>query len=219
MKRSVLATLLLSVLLAILGCAATKVQQVWIDETYLAGRPKNVLVIAALNQPTARRMMESEFAKRLKKGGVSATESFRVIDSDEIESSEARKAVVAKIRELGTDAVLLTRVAGIRKSTETIPGMTITAGYGFPYGVGGSSAYASVGYTFPGPSAPTTQGYSKEREFLALETQLFDVRTEKLIWAVRTETRLTGPPQEEIAPYVSLVARKLFDDRIFREKF
>ncbi len=209
-RRAALSLLLLA---SLSGCAATQVQQVWRDDSYHGAKPQKLLVIAMVSNQTVRRTIESGFAKRFRDRGMSATESFRVIENNEIGSNEAREAVIAKIRELGIEALVLTQVAGVRKAEETIPGMTITRGVGLPTGSYGAwGGYTAVVASFPGPTAPTTQGYAHERKFLALETRVFDVRTEDLIWAVRTETRLNGAPQEEIDPYVTLVVRKLFSE-------
>ncbi len=210
--RIVSRTVLWIALLAALGaCASTQVQQVWRDDAYRGKRPQKLLVIAVVGNQTVRRTIESEFAKKFRDRGMSATESFRVSETNEIGSNEAREAILAKMQELGIEALVLTRTAGIRKESETIPGMTITRGVGLPTGSYGSwGGYSAVVASFPGPTAPTTQGYSHERKFLALDTQVYDVRTQDLIWALRTETRLNGAPQEEIGPYISLVVGRLF---------
>jgi hypothetical protein len=217
MNRSVLVAILLCVVLVSIGCASMQVKQVWIDETYQGGHPKNVLVIAVMKQPTTRRMMESEFAKQFKKQGISAVESFRALTTDTLEGDAARDSIVAAVKERGIDAVLTVRSAGSRIEERNIPGMTITTGVGMPYGSYGAwGGYTTVMASFPEPSAPTTQGYSAEQKFLSLETQLYDVRTEKLIWSALSEMRITGPPQEEINAFVSLMSRELFRAKPFR---
>ena len=211
------ALLLLALLPALSGCASTKVREVWRDEAY-GGHPKSVLVVAVMKNLTVQRQFESEFAKRLKERGIKAVESFRVLpDGVALEGDAGREAVVAAIKEQGIDAVLLTRVTGRRTQKEEIPGMTITAGYGYPYGGAGAwGGYAGVGYTFGGPSKPTTQGYSHETMFLDIETHLFDAKAEKLIWGARSETRVAGPPQEQIVPYVENVCRILLHEPFLR---
>jgi hypothetical protein len=211
-------TLLPVVLLALSGCASTKVKEVWRDDAY-HGHPKSVLVIAVMKDATVQRMFESGFAKRLKEHGAKAVESFRVLpEGTKLEGDAGRDAVVAAIKEQGFDAVLLTRVTGRRSDVRDIPGMTITAGFGYPYGsygAWGSYAGASIPIYSSEPMAPTTQGYSHETKFLDVESHLFDAKTEKLIWGARTETRVTGPAQEEIIPYIDLVTRELFHAHIF----
>jgi hypothetical protein len=203
-------SLFLVIFLLMTGCAATQVQQVWTDETSPGGRLNSVFIIVPVNQPSTRRMFETEFARYFKSHGNKAVESFREVELETFYDKGSRDAVLAKLREQGIDAVLLTRVVDHRTKENIIPGMTITAGYGM------WGASAGVGYTFGGPSTPTTQSYSREETFVGLETNLFDAKTEKLLWSIRTETRITGNPQEEIKPYVGLVAEKLFRAKWFK---
>jgi hypothetical protein len=209
--------LLLALLLALTGCTSAKVREVWRDEAY-QGRPKSVLVIAIMGNATVQRTFESEFAKRLKGSGIGAVERFRVLpEGTSLEGDQGRDAVVAVIKEQGFDAVLITRITGRRSDVRDIPGMTITTGYGYPYGSYGAwGGYTAVVGSFPDGAAPTTQGYSHESKFLDIETHLFDTRAEKLIWAVRSELRITGPPQEEIGPYVSKVSGILLSEKFLK---
>ena len=202
-------SLLLVSCLVMAGCAATKVQQVWMDETSPGVRLNSVLIIVLVREPSTRRMFESEFAKYFKHRGIKTFESFRDLEIETFYDKGSRDAFLAKMKERGSDAVLLTRLVDQRTKVEIIPGMTITTGIGM---WGGSSAVVA---SFPGPPAPTTQSYSHEQTFLGLETDVFDARTEKLLWSIRTETRVSGPPQEEIKPYVELVAEKLLNTKLF----
>jgi len=161
--------------------------------------------------------MESEFAKQFKKRGIGAVESFQALTTDTLVGDAARDGIVAVVKERGIDAVLMVRSAGSRVEERDIPGMTITTGVGMPYASSGAwGGYTTVMASFPEPSAPTTQGYSTEQKFLSLETQLYDVRTEKLIWSALSETRISGSPQEEINAFVSLMSRELFRAKLFR---
>ncbi len=209
MQAIVTASLIMMYSVVSAGCAATQVQQVWTDETFQNGHLKSVLIVVLVYDPSTRRMFESEFAKYFKNRRINAIESFRDLEIASLNQSALRDAILTKMQEKGSDAVLLTRVVDHRTKEEIIPGMTITSGIGW----GGASAAAV--YSFPGPSAPTTQSYSHEETFLGLVTNVFDARTEKLLWFIQTETRVSGTPQEEIKPYVALVAKKLFNAKLF----
>jgi hypothetical protein len=210
MRAMAAGCLLLVFCLVMASCAATQVQQVWMDETSRDMRLNSVLIVVLVSEPSTRRMFESEFARYFKYRGIKTIESFRDFEIETFYDKDTRDAILARMKEKGSDAVLLTRVVDRRSKVEVIPGMTITTGMGM---WGGYSAAAV--YSFPGPTAPTTQSYSHEQTFLALETNLFDARTEKLLWSIRTETRISGPPQEEIKPYVELVAKKLLSTKLF----
>ncbi len=190
------------------GCAATQVKNSWIDETYGGGKPEKVLIIAMMSTPTVQREIESQFARRFRDRGVDATEGFRIIP-DPISEQNGRESVIAKIHEMKVDAVLIVRPAVSRSKEEYIPGMTLVRGIGYG-GVGTTAVVASSE-----PMAPSTQSYSHDTKFLSMETQLYDAQTERLIWFLQTDTRLDGPPQEGIKPYISMVIKKLFTEKPF----
>jgi len=198
-------SVLLICFLLMAGCAATRVTRVWKDESYQGGRLNNVLIIVLVTDPTARRMFENEFAKQFKRRGIDALESFRELEIDTLKGNESRSVIMAKLQERRIEAVLMTKVTAVRREEETIPGMTITSGFGA----------VGISYTLPGPSAPTTQGYSHEEQFLGLETNLYHGGTEKLLWSVRSETRISASAMEEIKPYVAIISRQLFESNLF----
>ena len=200
-------------LLAILaGCQALQVKQVWEDDAYRGGRPQKVLVICNMTVPTVKRAFENEFVKNLNAQGMKAVEGFRIVPEGALDQNGGREAVVALIKEQGFDAVLITRAMRGRTEVRDIPGMTIVSGFGSPYYGGGVGVAATIG----GPSQPTTQGYTHEQEYLTIESLLFDVRTEKRIWASHSELRVAGLPQEQIKPYVSKMTGMLAKAKLFQ---
>lgn len=212
-NRQVLNPLILllpAVCLVLSGCATTQVMQVWRDEAYRPVKLKSVLVIALAEIPTVQRDIESRFAKQFQDRGITVTEGFRIITADQRNAPDARDVVAAKVRELGVDSVLIIERDSGRTETAYIPGMTIVHGTGYGMYGGGTAVVASSQ-----PMAPTTQGYEHTNKFFGLQTQLYDAGTGKIIWFIRTETRVNGPLQEQIKPYVADVSAKLFGERFF----
>ena len=194
------------------GCSpALQLKQVWEDDAYRSGRLQKVLVVCDMVTPTMKRAFENEFVKFLRYQKIEAVEGFRIIPEGALDKSGGRESVVALIREQGFDAVLFTRTMTGRSEVRDIPGMTIVSGFGSPYG-GGVGVAATIG----GPSQPTTQGYSHEQDYLTIETQLFETRTEKRLWASQSELRLSGSPEKHITPYVEMITDKLAKAKIFK---
>lgn len=200
-------------LAALTGCPALQLKQVWENDAYRGGRPKKVLVMCDMTVPTMKRAFENEFVKFLRYKGLDAVESFRIVPEGVPNDSSGRDAMVALIREQGIDALLFTRTMTGRSETRDVPGMTIVSGFGYsPYGYGSVGVAATIG----GPSQPTTQGYSHEQNYMTIETQLFDTRTEKRLWASQSELRLDGSPEKHIKPYVSMITDKLATAKFFK---
>jgi hypothetical protein len=199
---------------ALTGCSpALQTKLVWEDETYHGGRPQKVLVLCDMTVPTMKRAFENEFVKSLRYQGLQAVESFKIVPAGVPTGSGGRDAMVALIREQGFDAVLYTRTMTGRSEVRDVPGMTIVSGFGTPYGYGGGVGVAA---TIGGPSQPTTHGYSHEQDYLTIETQLFDARTEKRLWASQSELRLSGSPEKHVTPYVAMITDKLAKAKIFK---
>jgi hypothetical protein len=210
--RAVIWIVALMVLGVITGCPALQMKQVWEDESYQGGRPQKVLVMCNMAVPTMKRAFENKFVKFLSYQGMEAVESFRLVPEGVPSDSGGRDAMVALIKEQGFDALLLTRAMTGRSEVRDIPGMTIVSGFGSPYGYGSVGVAATIG----GPSQPTTQGYSYEQKYLTIETLLFDVHTEKRLWASQSELRLSGSPEEYVTPYVSMITDKLAKAKLFK---
>ena len=204
----------LILLASLTGCSpALQTRLVWEDETYHGGRPQKVLVMCDMTVPTMKRAFENEFVKFLRYQGMQAVESFKIVPAGVPTDSGGRDAMVALIREQGFDAVLFTRTMTGRSEVRDVPGMTIVSGFGSPYGYGGGVGVAA---TIGGPSQPTTHGYSHEQDYLTIETQLFEARTEKRLWASQSELRLSGSPEKHITPYVEMITDKLEKAKIFK---
>jgi len=201
-EKRLLAIILLA---ALTGCSpALQLKQVWENDAYRSGGLQKVLVICDMTVPTVKRQFENEIVKDLRHHGAQAVESFKTFPEGVPADSGGREAFVSLIREQGYDAVMYTRTMTGRTETREIPGMTIVSGFGSPYG-GSIGVAATIG----GPSQPTTQGYSHDQGYLTIETLLFDVRTEKRLWAAQSELRLSGTPQDHIKPYVGMIIDKL----------
>jgi hypothetical protein len=209
-------SVLLALWLASAGCA-TKVKSEWKDETFQPGQLRNVLVIAAARSDTIRRFGESEFVKQLQRRGIKAVESITLIPEGGIDAPGFRENIIAKIKEQGIDAVLIARSLGSTTKTEssqatymyTAPYATYDAWYSY-YSIGPDFPWA-----YPSASPSSATGISYDRTYVTMETSLYDARTEKLVWSLRTDTQVVGLPEEEIKPYVDFVVRKLLGARLF----
>jgi hypothetical protein len=109
--------LLLSTLVLGAGCAKdTKITSVERDEGF-RGRLTGVLVIGAAQKDEVRRHFEDECVRLLGARGVRAVASHTVIPRENMLDKDT---VVAGVRELGLDSVLLTRVLGRQKKVEHV---------------------------------------------------------------------------------------------------
>ncbi len=180
----------------LVACAtATQPDEVWMDPSYHS-LPKKILVVGVSRKPVNRRIFEDEFARQITAHGADAVASYTVL-SDELQSDH--QAIAGKVREVGADTVLITRVAS-RKTVKTyIPGMF----YPPPY-YGTWQDYYGYGY-----NALYTPGYVSEDEITVIETNLYDASNDKLIWGSSTEVVTRGSAQERINRYIGIVMKAM----------
>ena len=159
---------------ALTGCATTSIRSAWFDPGYKGGPFKRILVAGISGNLTDRRVFEDSFSQKLKAVGVDGMPGYQYA-TEAARGTEA--AWSAAIERSGADGLLLVQVLGVDTKTQ-ISTMVIPA-VGWGYGGYG-------GWWGPPPmmAVPEVSQY----EVATVETQLFDVKTKRLVWAGTTET-------------------------------
>jgi len=186
------------------SCVTTSVTGQWRDEAY-TGSPKKALVILVTAKPTVMRLFEDEFAQQLKIRGIDAVPGYSLLPS---EGKVEKEEVAAAAGKIGADSLFITRLVD-KKSYEVYYPGSVYAGPPGPYGPGWGNYY-SMGYSYYSASP----GYSYQQDILYVETQLFDVKSEKLIWSVMTETPVQNNLESEVKDFVQVIMKNLSKNRI-----
>jgi hypothetical protein len=209
----------LAALLIISACATTRVTSDWKESSYRK-KPQNILVLSLTKDGAERRLMEDELASRLKSAGVTAVPSYTVLPGA---GPADKETIAAKVRELGADAVLTTRLVDRKTVEEYVPGAAYYPpasyynlyGYydGFypPYPPGYTypPGYGAGGYAPPYPPPAYPPGYTKETVYNIAEANLYDGATGKLVWSARTETEMGGNDRKAVKSYTSKIVKTL----------
>ena len=184
-----LATLALCASLFFFSCSTTKITKTWKDDGY-KGAPFSVLfVIGVAKKETTRRSFENMFVEKLQAAGVQAVASSSVMESNQ---KIEKGAILAAIEKLDIDAVLITRLVSLKEKEIRSPS---TSEQGRPDDYQGRY-YTDYSIAY-GSSHEPAQYTTSVR--VGLETKLYDVKTEQLIWAA---TSKSANPKSQI---------KLFD--------
>lgn len=93
----------IAAIVALAGCAASQLGNMWRDPTFKTEGFKNVLVIAVRNDPVRRRMWEDGFANALAQYGVTAKRSYEIWSIALPDTQSVRD----EVRRGGYDAVLV----------------------------------------------------------------------------------------------------------------
>jgi hypothetical protein len=195
MSRYFLSTFVLALLL-FSSCATTKLTSLWRDNAY-QDHPRKILVIGILKTPANRRIFEDEMVKQLKARGTEALAGYSVLP----EQSEANKeTITAKMNERGADAVLISRLTDKKTVTTYVPGAAWSdyPGYG-----GGWHGYYS-----------NSPGYTVQDEFAVVQTNLYDLKSDKLIWTAASETWITDDNESLIRSFIKVIIERLVSDKV-----
>ena len=195
--RRVSGLLALFVLL-LAGCATTQLNAVWKDTSY-QGRPHKIMVIGVAKSAVNRRLFEDEFVRQLAASGADAVASYTILPDNK---QNDQPAIAEKVKELGADAVLITRLVSRKSSRVYVPGTV----YYPPAHYGSWRGYYGQSY-----QAMYTPGYVAESEYAIMETNLYDAGNDKLIWAASSETGLQGSSKAHIKSYVGIMVRNMVE--------
>lgn len=192
--------LLLVILTA--ACAPTKTLEVWQDEAYT--QPvKKVLIIALAQQEIIRKQFENVLANQLAKHGVEAIPSHKVLPPSK--EKPEREVIVAKVRELGIESVLVSRSISQKEITNHQQGGIILGGVAVYDGNSGGWYGYSYGY-----------GFDREydTDYFTVATRLFDVESEKPVWSYLSQTKVTGSRQGAVNLFVPTIVQQLKESQL-----
>lgn len=189
-------SLVLAAAVLLTGCASTQLTSVWKDPAYQV-HPTKVMVVAVAKKPMKRRIFEDEFVAQLRAHGTDAVASYTVLSD---KKQDDQDAIAAKVKELGADAVLVTRLVSKKTIQVYVPGVP----YFPPPYYGRWPDYYGYGYR-----DMYSPGYMAEEQFAVMESNLYDTTKDDLIWAATSETEISGSDQARIKEYIGIMVKNM----------
>jgi len=186
------------VMLLTVSCASTKTLNVWKDEEQRQKLGKT-LVIAVAELDFMRNHFENVLALRLGDHGIDAIPSNKIIP--QLGAKPDREVIAAKVRELGVEYVLVARTVNKDEYSQLIPEgvYLVPAGY---YS-GWNSFYSD---SFSMASVP---GTAYDADFFTMVTNIYDVRSEKLVWSYISRTKVETSREGAINPFIETIMKQL----------
>jgi len=178
------------------ACATTQVKSVWKDPTYQV-RPAKIFVIGMAKNPGVRRLFEDEFVMQLKAHGTEAVSSYTALPDKQLNDEQL---IAAKVKELGADTILITRLVSKKTVQVYVPGTA----YSPPAYYGTWSGYYGYGY-----SNMYSPGYYAEDEYAVIESNMYDTGNDKLVWSASSETVMGDSNQELIKTYIETMVNTM----------
>ena len=188
--------LLIIAAMLVTACATTQINSVWKDPSYQV-RPARIMVIGVAKNPLNRRLFEDEFVVQFKAHGTKAIASYTILPDKQ---QDDQVAIAAKVKEMGADTVLITRLVSKKTVKTYVPG---TIYYPPPF-YGTWPDYYGYGYRYM-----YSPGYIAEDEYAVIETNLYETRHDKLVWAASSETVMRDSNQNMIKSYIGIMVNTM----------
>jgi hypothetical protein len=184
--------LVVMALFIITSCAAkgTSFTSVWRDKGYGGGNLKKVLVIGASKKPRIRQMFEDEFVKQLKAQGSDGVASHTMLSPEKMLEKDA---ILEPVRRLNLDSVLITKLIDREDAIKHIPAQHKDIN---------SQYVRSYNYAY-------NRGYILQDQAVSLEINLYDARSQTLIWSALSETFTRGSDDEVIKKLIVTITEEL----------
>jgi len=186
-------------LLALLAasCATSQLTSTWTEPGRTPKPFKDLVVFGVAANETVRHVYEDSFVAALKARGVRVRPGYSLLPEGGLgDVKTVRKAVEFS----GADGVIVTYLAGQNAETVHVPARN----YVTPSLYGGLYPYYGLVY-----DNVTEPGYYARFKLLQLETNVYDVARQKLVWSGRSQTLDPRSEQTTINEVVELITGAL----------
>ena len=165
--------------LSLHSCSSTKTEltAIWEDDTFEEPPFKKILVVGLAKKESVRRSFEEDFAKQLQKRGTEAISSAQVLPPDQKIEKEVIKS---SIEGTGIDAVIVSRLLSVEDQDDIVPGETRLVPHTYY-----DHLYRHYVSTYQEVEIPPSV---LEQKVISIETNLYSVEFEKLVYSAVTET-------------------------------
>ena len=178
LRSRMCALLALLCLAAVPLLANTKIVSRWVLTGVPIPQLQKMLVAAVMDNYIIRQEFEDTMKTQLAKYGVQGVQSYMVLPpKNEMMEGELRQ----RIKESSLDSVLVVRPKAVRTESQEV----VTGGvYVPPPGYYSFWPYWNMAYADFYP----TSSYTQENVIVRVECNLYDTKTEKLVWSGLTDT-------------------------------
>jgi hypothetical protein len=196
-------------LVTIIGACSpsTKIIGSWTGPNTPSEPYKSIFVTAISENLVARQTIENDIDAMLEKDGVEAKSSFEIIPPGFKATAENKDATVAAIRDGGSDAILTIALLDQTSETRYVPGTTMYS----PMGYGGYYGRFSGYYSYYNPVMYDPGYYATDKNYY-LEINLYDAKTEELVWSAQSETTNPSSIETFSNSFSQLVVNQLLKD-------
>jgi hypothetical protein len=198
--------------LGIVACtASTKMLHSTLSPDFQPGTVKKVFVVGVAQNEGLRKMYEDDFVANLKSSKYDGEASYNRIPDPDPQKVD-KDAVAAALVKDGFTHVLVTRLVSVDQRETYVPPSTMAVGVGYggyPGYYGGWYPYMSMSYSYV-----TSPGYVTVDKGISLETNLYDLSTQKMVYSGMTQTWVDSTPAEHVREVIYAVVWDLRSKKV-----
>lgn len=170
----------IGVLLMVACAASTEITAVWRSPENATKSYQNICIAAITENVANKQVVEQEMSNQLKLKGVQSTKIVDILPYKFTGNPDEKNIILEKVRANKNDGILTFTLIKQKEETRYVPGSATYAPYGAYGSFGGYYGYYGARMYDP--------GYYTQDDIYFLETNLYDVATEKLVWSVQSKT-------------------------------
>lgn len=180
---------------------STEIVKSWRDPASMISETgtQKILVLGLVKDESSRRIVEDNLVKRLNGKGVA---SYTILTEEMVKAAK-EDHLEEQLSKGGFTHVLMVRLADIEKETSYVPGTTTGyyGGYGRYYGYG-AGMYSSPGY------------YQEDKNYY-VETTVYSINPNKLLWTGTTKTVNPSKMEKTINEIADVIGDKMRKDGFY----
>lgn len=204
---------LMIAVMATMAACASSTQLVSVKKSDEAKAPyKKVMVLAITDNGQIRQVIEQGLAAELDKSGVQNVVASLSMPGglDKEKPEEIRLLVESAVKENGADSVLVVSLLSAEVREDYVPPQnTIAAASVTPYYMGYG---AFIGYNY---QTMYTPGYLVKEQAYYVQSNFFDVGSEKSVWQAQSETMNPTDIQSGVSAFSRVIIDRLKADSMF----
>lgn len=179
--KKIIALLMVATYLVSCG-PSQKVTSSWVNKDFTPSKKvESIFVLTLVQNQANKNILETDLAKAIEAKGIKVYKSSEVF-APNFQRNELpdKQDIINKVKELGCDLILSSHLVDKQSETRYVPGTTTYMPYG-GYGYGWGGYYGSMGSFYSNP------GYYTTDKTYFMETNIFDVASEKLVYSAQSE--------------------------------
>jgi hypothetical protein len=212
MKPSILVTTTLFIVTGFfVACSSsTDIMAVWRSPEVTTGQYKNICIAAITENASNKQVVEQEMHNQLKAKGVESTRLVDLLPYKFTGTPNEKDLILDKVRSNGNDGILTFTLIKQKDETRYVPGTVYSppAAYGYYGTFGGYYGYNGGRMYDP--------GYYTQDEIYFIETNLYDVKTEKLVWSVQSKTYNPSSITQFAQDFTIAITRQLIKSHVIQ---